>query len=183
MSSRRCFAEWWPCRFFIIFLFVHYWKERFLETIYLNSQYISQSSVPMSQPYLAPTLPRYHFLLHDGNISYNNIYLVGDMQSSRPRGWQVPIPNTAGSYLPTWVRYAGNISSVQGPAYVFLPIVRYGFAGVIPPIKRNPWDLDFLLFFIILSLIAYTFRENREFVFIIIEQFMMSANIRIRFDL
>ena len=33
----------------------------------------------------------------------------------------------------------------------------------------------------ILSLIAYTFRENREFVFIIIVQFMMSANSRIRF--
>ena len=35
----------------------------------------------------------------------------------------------------------------------------------------------------ILSPIAYTFRENREFVFIIIVQFMMSANIRIRFGL
>ena len=35
----------------------------------------------------------------------------------------------------------------------------------------------------ILSLIAYTFRENREFVFIIIVQFMMSANNRIRFGL
>ena len=35
----------------------------------------------------------------------------------------------------------------------------------------------------ILSLIAYTFRENWEFVFIIIVQFMMSANIQIRFDL
>ena len=35
----------------------------------------------------------------------------------------------------------------------------------------------------ILSLIAYTFRENREFIFIIIVQFMMSANIRIRFGL
>ena len=35
----------------------------------------------------------------------------------------------------------------------------------------------------ILSLIAYTFRENREFVFIIILQFMMSANIRIIFGL
>ena len=34
----------------------------------------------------------------------------------------------------------------------------------------------------ILSPIAYTFRENREFVFIIV-QFMMSANIRIRFGL
>ena len=33
----------------------------------------------------------------------------------------------------------------------------------------------------ILSLIAYTFRENREFVFIIIVQFMMSANIQIHF--
>ena len=35
----------------------------------------------------------------------------------------------------------------------------------------------------ILSLIAYTFRENREFVFVIIVQFMMSANSRIRFAL
>ena len=35
----------------------------------------------------------------------------------------------------------------------------------------------------ILSLIAYTFRENREFVSIIIVHFMMSANIRIRFGL
>ena len=35
----------------------------------------------------------------------------------------------------------------------------------------------------ILSLIAYTFRENREFVFIIIVQFMMSANSRMRFAL
>ena len=33
----------------------------------------------------------------------------------------------------------------------------------------------------ILSLIAYTFRENWKFVFIIIVQFMMSANSRIRF--
>ena len=33
----------------------------------------------------------------------------------------------------------------------------------------------------ILSLIAYTFRENRDFVFIMVVQFMMSANIRIRF--
>ena len=35
----------------------------------------------------------------------------------------------------------------------------------------------------ILSLIAYTFRENRDFVFIITVQFMMSANIWIRFGL
>ena len=35
----------------------------------------------------------------------------------------------------------------------------------------------------ILSFIAYTFRENRDFVFIIIVQFMMSANSRIRFGL
>ena len=34
-----------------------------------------------------------------------------------------------------------------------------------------------------MPLIAYTFRENREFVFIIIVQFMMSANILIRFGL
>ena len=35
----------------------------------------------------------------------------------------------------------------------------------------------------ILLLIAYTFRENREFGFIIIVQFMMSANSRIRLGL
>ena len=35
----------------------------------------------------------------------------------------------------------------------------------------------------ILWLIAYIFRENRDFVFIIIVQFMMSANIRIRFGM
>ena len=35
----------------------------------------------------------------------------------------------------------------------------------------------------ILSLIAYTFREIRDFVFIIIVQFMMSANSRIHFRL
>ena len=35
----------------------------------------------------------------------------------------------------------------------------------------------------ILSLIAYTFRENRDFVFIIIVQFMMSSNNRTRFGL
>ena len=35
----------------------------------------------------------------------------------------------------------------------------------------------------ILSLIVYSFRENREFVFISIVQFMMSANSRIRFGL
>ena len=35
----------------------------------------------------------------------------------------------------------------------------------------------------ILSLIVYTFRENREFVFISIVRFMMSANNRIRFGL
>ena len=35
----------------------------------------------------------------------------------------------------------------------------------------------------ILSLIVYTFQENREFIFINIVQFMMSANSRIRFGL
>ena len=35
----------------------------------------------------------------------------------------------------------------------------------------------------ILSLIAYTFRENQDFVFIISVQFMMNANSRIRFGL
>ena len=35
----------------------------------------------------------------------------------------------------------------------------------------------------ILSLVVYTFRENREFVFISFAQFMVSANSRIRFSL
>ena len=35
----------------------------------------------------------------------------------------------------------------------------------------------------IISLIAYTFRKNRDFVFIIIVQFMISANNQIRFGL
>ena len=39
------------------------------------------------------------------------------------------------------------------------------------------------LLYHILSLIAYTFRPNREFVFIIIVQFMISTNSRIRFGL
>ena len=39
------------------------------------------------------------------------------------------------------------------------------------------------LLYCIMSLIAYMFRGNWEFVFIIIVQFMMSANIRIRFGL
>ena len=42
--------------------------------------------------------------------------------------------------------------------------------------------LRFLLHHI-LSLIVYTFRENREFVFISIVQFMMSANNRMRFGM
>ena len=55
--------------------------------------------------------------------------------------------------------------------------------------KYQPYPLSYLsvvvclrcLLHHILSLTAYTFRENRDFVFIIIMQFMMSANIRIRF--
>ena len=35
----------------------------------------------------------------------------------------------------------------------------------------------------LIALIAYTLRENREFVYIIIVQFIVSANIRIRFVL
>ena len=57
--------------------------------------------------------------------------------------------------------------------------------------KYQPYPLSFLsvvvclrcLLHHILSLIAYSFRENRDFVFIIIVQFMMSANSRIRFGL
>ena len=48
-----------------------------------------------------------------------------------------------------------------------------------------PWVCawDVWLLHHILSLIAYTFRENRVFVFIIIVQFMMRANSWIRFGL
>ena len=42
------------------------------------------------------------------------------------------------------------------------------------------WDVCYIS---ILSLITYTFRENREFVSIMVVQFMMSANNRIRFGL
>ena len=58
-------------------------------------------------------------------------------------------------------------------------------------LKYQPYPLSYFsvvvclrcLLHHILSLIAYSFRENRDFVFIIIVQFMMSANIRIRFGL
>ena len=46
-----------------------------------------------------------------------------------------------------------------------------------------PWLCLRCLLHHILLLIACTFRENREFVFIIIVQFMMSANSQIRFHL
>ena len=47
-----------------------------------------------------------------------------------------------------------------------------------------PWSCSWKVFLHhILSLIAFTFRENRDFVFIIIAQYLMSANSRIRFGL
>ena len=46
-----------------------------------------------------------------------------------------------------------------------------------------PWLCVWDVCYIIVLLIAYTFRENREFVFIIIVQFMMSANSQMHFDL
>ena len=54
-------------------------------------------------------------------------------------------------------------------------------------VSSNMWNrctqhLDCLLHHI-LSLIVYTFRENREFAFICVVQFMMSTNSRIRFGL
>ena len=53
------------------------------------------------------------------------------------------------------------------------PIVIIFFRGCVPEMFLHNS----------LSIIAYTFRENREFVFIIIVQFMMSADIRKRFGL
>ena len=50
-------------------------------------------------------------------------------------------------------------------------------------IKSEVLTLPIIFFHHILSLIAYTFREHRDFVLIIIAQFMMSANSRIRFGL
>ena len=57
--------------------------------------------------------------------------------------------------------------------------------------KHQPYPLSYFSVVVclrwmlhhILSLIAYRFRENRDFVFAIIVQFMTSANIRIRFGL
>ena len=53
------------------------------------------------------------------------------------------------------------------------PIVIIFFRGGVPEVFVSSYS----------SLIAFTFRENREFVFIIIVQFMISADIRIRFGL
>ena len=50
------------------------------------------------------------------------------------------------------------------------PIVIIFFRGCVPEMFVTSYSVTFC-----------TFRENREFVFIIIVQFMMSANIRIRF--
>ena len=48
------------------------------------------------------------------------------------------------------------------------------FRGCVPEMFVTSYSVTYCI---------YTFRENREFVFIIIVQFMMSANIRIRFGL
>ena len=66
--------------------------------------------------------------------------------------------------------------------------------GLVEEKLHNQWHFPLFSYFSvvvcrrcllhhILSLIVYTFRENREFVFISIVQFMMSANSRIRFGL
>ena len=61
--------------------------------------------------------------------------------------------------------------------YICMPSNVYIFLHVHGFLRQHT------IIFYILSLIAYPFRENREFVFIIIVQFMMSANSRIRFAL
>ena len=58
--------------------------------------------------------------------------------------------------------------------YVPFQLFSFFFRGCVPEIY---------LLHHILSLIVYTFRDNREFVFISIAQFMMSTNSRIRFGL
>ena len=57
----------------------------------------------------------------------------------------------------------------------YLPFPLFSYLSVVVCLK--------CLLHHILSLIVYTFRENREFVFFSIVQFMMSANSRIRFGL
>ena len=53
-----------------------------------------------------------------------------------------------------------------------------------PLLSYFPWSCAWdVLLHHILSFIAYTFRENRDLVFIIIAQFIMSANSRIPFGL
>ena len=75
-------------------------------------------------------------------------------------------------------------------------IYRYTFIRILQVVYFKPWSIHRSHCFIfsvvvclrcllhhILSLIVYTFRENQEFVFISIVQFMMNANNRIRFGL
>ena len=76
-----------------------------------------------------------------------------------------PYPNFKGCTAEVWEW----ISNLITP----FPLLSYFFVVVC---------LKYLLHHI-LSLIAYTFREIRDFVFIIIAQFMMSENSRIRFGL
>ena len=69
-----------------------------------------------------------------------------------------------------------------------LDMLRFDFMVVkpcyMPPLFCFNVQADMIcLLHHILPLIAYTFRENREFVSIITVQFMMSANSRIRFAL
>ena len=71
----------------------------------------------------------------------------------------------------------------RGHKYVFTRISKIKMLSTLPIIMFSVVVCLRGLLHHILSLIAYTFRENRDFVFIIIVQFMMSANIRIRFGL
>ena len=84
------------------------------------------------------------------------------------------IENVLISVLGDWkdISIAHVISIIKSEVFTFPIVIVF---SVVVCLRR--------LLHHILSLIAYTSRDNREFVFIIIVQFMMSANIRIRFGL
>ena len=65
--------------------------------------------------------------------------------------------------------------------YSWRPLNQWNWSSLAPTMRHITDHISLLHH--IMSLIAYTFRENRECVFIIIVQFMISADNRIRFGL
>ena len=95
-------------------------------------------------------------------LSFSLIYILGCMCSTDPFHFR-----RLKGYIHSFCHYHHQIGSINLTHYhIFFVVV---------------W-LRCLLHHILI-VIAYTFRENRDFVFIIIVRFMMRANSRIRFGL